>query len=96
MKIKQSQKYEGQDWWKWSVWIDDKDLGEVERVTWKLHPTFPQPERVISDPSDKFKLDSAGWGAFVVKADVRLKDGTKRELEHELELHYPDGTITDK
>ena len=31
----------------------------------------------------------------VIKADVLLKDGTKKELEHELELHYPDGRITE-
>jgi transcription initiation factor IIF auxiliary subunit len=96
MKIKQTEKYEGQDWWNWSVWIDGNDVANVAKVTWKLHPTFPQPEREISDASTKFRLDSAGWGAFVVKADVLLKNGTKQELEHELELHYPDGTRTEK
>ena len=96
MRIKQTEKYEGQDWWKWSVWIDGQDLNNVEQVTWKLHPSFPQPERVISDPGSKFRLDTAGWGTFLVRADVKLKDGTNRELEHELELHYPDGTVTER
>jgi transcription initiation factor IIF auxiliary subunit len=96
MKIKQSEKYEGQDWWNWSVWLDGKDVEKIEKVTWKLHPTFPQPERAVTDPGTKFRLDSAGWGGFVVKADVLLKDGTKTELEHELELHYPDGTTTER
>src|SRR5258708_21121626 len=94
MKIKQNEKYEGQDWWKWRLWIDGQDVDNVEKVTWKLHPSFPEAERVIADPDNKFRLDTAGWGTFVIKADVLLKDGTQKELEHELELHYPDGTVT--
>ena len=94
MKICQSEKYEGKDWWEWSVWLDGADVGDVEKVTWKLHPSFPQPERVVDDASTNFRLDTAGWGTFTIKADVRLKDGTTKELKHELELHYPDGRMT--
>jgi transcription initiation factor IIF auxiliary subunit len=96
MKIKQTEKYEGDDWWKWSVELEGKDTANVKQVTWKLHPTFPEPERVVTDPKTKFRLETGGWGTFVIKADVELKDGTTRQLEHELELHYPDGTLTEK
>ena len=96
MEIKQDEKYEGKDWWRWSVWLDGQDLGNVAKVTWKLHPTFPEPERVVDDPSTKFKLQTAGWGTFLVKADILMKDGTTQKLEHELELHYPEGTATEK
>jgi len=95
MEIKQDEKYEGADWWRWSVWLDGQDLGKVAKVTWKLHPTFTEPERVVDNPATKFKLETAGWGTFLVKAEVLMKDGTTQQLEHELELHYPDGTATE-
>ena len=94
MNIKQDEKYEGKDWWRWSVWLEGIDANKVKNVTWKLHPSFPEPERVVSDPSTNFKLQTAGWGTFTVKADVLMTDGTTKRLEHELELHYPDGTLT--
>ncbi len=96
MEIKQNEKYIGNDWWKWSVWLEGLEAQKVKAVTWKLHPSFPEPEKVVDDPSTNFRLDAGGWGAFVVKADVHLNDGTTRQLEHELELHYPDGITTDK
>ena len=96
MKIEQSEKYEGQDWWKWSVWLDGQDTADVAKVTWKLHPSFPQPERECTDAASGFRMDTAGWGTFTIKADIQMKDGTKKVLEHELELHYPDGTMTEK
>jgi transcription initiation factor IIF auxiliary subunit len=93
MEIKQEEEYEGDDWWTWSVWLDGVDPAAVKQVIWKLHPTFPKPSRVVTDASTKFQLKSSGWGTFIVKADVLMKDGTQKKLEHELELHYPDGKV---
>jgi transcription initiation factor IIF auxiliary subunit len=96
MKIAQSEHYEGQDWWRWSVWIDARldELNEVEKVIWHLHPTFPEPDREHKNREEKFKLETAGWGTFRVVADVVMKDGRKAKLQHELELRYPDGKPT--
>ena len=94
MKIKQDEKYDGDDWWHWSVWLDGDDVTEVEKVVWKLHPTFPEPEREADNRDRNFRIDASGWGGFVIKADVHMKDGSKKQLRHELELHYPDGTAT--
>ncbi len=93
MKIAQDQHYESQDWWRWSVWIDADaaELAKISKVVWHLHPTFPNPVQEVSNRSDKFRLKTAGWGTFRVRAEVLMLDGKKRILLHELELNYPDG-----
>lgn len=93
MRIAQAQHYEGQDWWKWSVWIDApaRELGDVQRVIWHLHPTFPDPVREHTNRDEKFRLETAGWGTFRVRAEVVTKSGETVKLQHELELHYPGG-----
>lgn len=96
MKIAQDQHYEGDDWWKWSVWIDASatELDQVEKVVWRLHPTFPKPVRELTNRGEKFRLETGGWGTFRVVANVVTKDGKKETLHHELELCYPDGKPT--
>ena len=93
-EIRQSEKYEGNKWWKWAVWIEGSEeaLNEVEYVEWLLHPTFPNPVRMIKDRSQKFKLETGGWGVFPIHAKVRTKDGQYLKLSHHLQLHYEDGT----
>jgi transcription initiation factor IIF auxiliary subunit len=93
MKIAQDQRYEGEDWWDWSVWIDapSDELAQVERVVWHLHPTFPDNVREHTNRHAKFRLETAGWGTFRVRADVFMKGGGTHKLVHELQLHYPKG-----
>lgn len=93
MKIAQDQQYKGEDWWEWSVWIDaePEDLKAIDKVVWRLHPTFPEPEREVSNRSENFRLKTAGWGTFEIKADVIMNGGKRLKLRHDLELHYPDG-----
>ena len=92
MKIAQSEDYQGGDWWKWSVWLEapDEDLDGVEKVVWQLHPTFPEPIQERTDRTSKFRLDTSGWGTFLVQAEVHKKDGKKIKLKHELVLYYPE------
>lgn len=92
--IQQWEKYEGEDWWKWAVWIDGRDeaLDRVDFVEWTLHPTFPNPIRKKRDRGSKFRLETGGWGVFQILARIQLKDGPEIKLRHQLELHYPDGT----
>ena len=93
MKIQQSQTCVGNDWWNWSVWLEGSpaELDAVEFVEWRLHPTFPDPVRRITDRETKFRLDTGGWGTFHVQASVQLRSKESLRLRHELELHYPDG-----
>jgi transcription initiation factor IIF auxiliary subunit len=96
LNIVQSFHYEGDDWWKWSVWIEgpSADLDSIDSVTYILHPTFSKPMRVITDRAANFRLDSEGWGTFVIRADIAMKSGEKTTLSHELRLEYPDGSAT--
>lgn len=51
LNIEQESNYQGDDWWKWAVWIDGptSELDDVVEVEYKLHPSFPRPVRIVSD-----------------------------------------------
>ena len=95
--IRQSEAYEGDDWWSWSVWLDGphEALDRVKYVEYTLHPTFPKPVRAEGDRASQFKLSSSGWGTFTIHAQVVQKDGTRIPLTYDLSLHYPDGSETE-
>ena len=94
--IQQWEKYEGEDWWNWAVWVEGRDeaLDRIDFVEWGLHPTFPNQIRKIHDRASKFRLGTGGWGVFQIVARVQLKDGQQTKLHYHLKLHYPDGTQT--
>lgn len=93
LKIEQSEKYEGDDWWSWSVWIEGpkRDLDAVESVEYTLHHTFRDPVRTIKTRQNGFKLSTGGWGVFPIYARASRKDGSIVRLKHQLTLTYPDG-----
>jgi transcription initiation factor IIF auxiliary subunit len=95
-KIAQDSKYEGEDWWKWSVWVDasEKDLNAIDHLVYTLHSTFYNPVRINKDRKSKFKLSAEGWGTFTIYCRIFLKNDDQIPLEHSLELKYPDGSIT--
>lgn len=95
--IAQDYKYLGNDHWKWSAWIEGpaKELDKVESVTYNLHPTFPNPVRRVDSRKNNFRLESAGWGVFMLYASVLRKDGSIERLKHYLELPYPDTKLTE-
>ncbi len=97
IRIRQDQSYKGEDWWEWSVWLDGPpgEMERVEGVDWHLHPTFSPRVVERRDRAGGFRLTSAGWGSFTVRAELLLTGGGRRTLRHELELLYPDGTPTD-
>ncbi len=94
--VEQWEQYEGEDWWKWAVWIEASDaaLDQIEFVEWTLHPTFPNPIRNSTDRSSKFRLETGGWGVFKIHARLQMKDSRQVKLYHYLTLHYPDGRPT--
>jgi transcription initiation factor IIF auxiliary subunit len=98
LRIAQSEKYKGDDWWSWAVWLDgpDTDLDQISRVEYTLHPTFRKPVRIVSTRRNKFKLSTSGWGVFTLYARVFRKDGSTLRLRHQLALHYPDVTSNRK
>jgi transcription initiation factor IIF auxiliary subunit len=95
LKIEQSEKYQGDDWWSWSVWVagPEADLDAVQLVEYTLHPTFRNPVRTVRNRRNGFKLKEAGWGVFTIYARLCKKDGSVIRLKHQLKLTYPDGTL---
>ena len=93
LKLGQSEKYEDDEWWSWSVWVDGpaKELDQVKQVEYTLHPTFSKPVRIVGTRRNNFKLSTGGWGVFPIYARILKKDGTVTRLRHNLELHYPGG-----
>ena len=43
LRIQQSEKYEGDEWWSWAVWIDGapEQLRDIEFVDTPCTPAFP-------------------------------------------------------
>jgi transcription initiation factor IIF auxiliary subunit len=91
LRLRNRWKYEGGDWWAWEAFLDDDGSGELKKVNfveYVLHPTFPKPIRRVDNPRGGFVLETGGWGDFTLKAFAHMKDGTKKKLEHDLQLYY--------
>jgi len=73
----------------YKVWIylDGRDIGLVDKVTYKLHPSFRKPIHHIRRDSANslFKLPIWTWGIFHVYAEVKTIDGGRYNLAHKLE-----------
>lgn len=93
-RIEQHFEYQGDDWWKWEIWIDasDEHLDKIDYVVYTLHSTFPNPVRQVNDRASRFKLNADGWGTFTIYARIFRKDGTEIPVQHNLFLAYPDGS----
>jgi|SRR5277367_2051337 len=89
--LEQSQEYEGDEWWSWSVSLagSDEELDAVAEVEYTLHPTFSDPVRRIKTRQNRFKLSTEGWGGFLIYARVVKKDASTCHLQHQLRLYYP-------
>jgi YEATS family len=92
LHIAQNQVYQGNDWWRWSVWVEGPaaELDVVDSVTWRLHPTFVPSAVQRNNRAEGFRLDTGGWGTFLLSAKLHLRGGRTQLLKHELELFYPD------
>jgi transcription initiation factor IIF auxiliary subunit len=98
LKIAQEQRFEGDDWWTWSVWVDgpENELDDVQYVEYTLHPTFREPVRKIMSRDNSFKLSTEGWGVFPIHALAVKRDGSVVRLKHQLKLTYPSGQVNVK
>jgi hypothetical protein len=90
-RIEQDFQYVGNDYWHWGAWIEgeDAELDKVTEVVWILHPSFKRQRVVSRQRSDKFRLQTAGWGIFLLRAEIVLADGDRELLKHNLRLEYP-------
>ncbi|PAA62040.1 hypothetical protein BOX15_Mlig021564g1 [Macrostomum lignano] len=59
----------------WKVWVCGRH-GElesfVERVVFQLHPTFPDPMRVVSQPP--FEIEEKAFGTFPMKIELHFNN----------------------
>lgn len=88
LSIAQKSKSVRTGWWTWEVWIEGPALefAKVKAVNYILHPTFAHPVQRRTNPHDKFRLKSEGWGEFLIKAQLELLDGHRQELSVWLSL----------
>src|SRR5438046_8686803 len=84
-----------EDWWSWKVWLDgtDETLDQVDSVKYLLHPTIPNPVRIVDNRQSKFELSARGWGEFAITAHVSTKTGETISLEHWIEFKHPGETV---
>ena len=61
----------------------DDLIEAVEKVVYRLHPTFRNRVREIADPENNFELRTNGWGEFEIGASVHLTNrNAPVELRH--------------
>lgn len=79
------------DWFQWVVFVDEGPdvLADVEGVEYRLHETFPNPVRYVTNREERFALVSSGWGKFTIFATVLFRNGEEETHTHELDLEKP-------
>ncbi len=84
-----------EDWWSWKVWVEGRDevLDQIQSVKYSLHPTFPNPIRVVEDRQSKFELSDRSWVEFAITAQVTTKTGETVSVEHWIEFKQPGATV---
>ncbi len=75
------------DYWDWTIFVKGPEdvLEKIEYVEYTLHPTFPDPVRIVNQRGHgpyAFPLTTAGWGTFTIKVKVYYRDGTYQHLSH--------------
>lgn len=70
--------------WKMYLQLDDTILDKIDYVQYNLHPTFPNPERIIRDKKSNFRLKFVGWGIFEIPITIEFKDGSSIQTRHDL------------
>jgi transcription initiation factor IIF auxiliary subunit len=87
-----TEKKSDRDWYEWCVYVDgDKEvMDHIQSVEYRLHPTFPDPLRTITQKQDRFALFSSGWGGFVIRTRVKLSDGSEETGSYTLDLNWDD------
>lgn len=74
----------------WTIFIKANPdvLSNVDRVEYRLHPSYPNNVQIIHDRGGAcaFPLSSSSWSEFSVKVRVFFKDGSEQQLDHWLNL----------
>ncbi|KPJ66359.1 MAG: hypothetical protein AMJ45_03955 [Syntrophobacter sp. DG_60] len=75
-------------WFRWKIYLEGEasELDKIEYVEYILHPTFPNPIVKVANRESNFSLEAEGWGEFMVKLNLFMKDGSVKHKEHWLQL----------
>ncbi len=62
----------------WCAFLDgtSEQVREIQQIEYTLHPSFPNPVRVVEDAAHCFALQSQGWSVFEIRTRITLKNGT--------------------
>jgi transcription initiation factor IIF auxiliary subunit len=73
-------------WYEWCIFVNEDRaiINAIDSVEYTLHPTFPDPIRLVKDKTSRFALFSAGWGEFLVNILVAFTDGSSLNTTHYL------------
>jgi transcription initiation factor IIF auxiliary subunit len=82
------QKKEDYDWYDWCIFVaeDEETISAIDAIKYTLHPSFPDPIRIVKNRSNCFALFSSGWGGFSLGISVIFNDGSKQETSFFLKL----------
>lgn len=92
MSLYQGKKADENNSHKWVVYVraaGDDDLSTfVEKVSFQLHPSFTQPNRILTKPP--YEVYESGWGEFEICIQIYFRDSREKRLDifHLLRL-YP-------
>ena len=77
---------DGRIYYRLNIWVENDgiDLSTVSSVTYHLHESFDNPVRVVTDHLTAFELSTAGWGSFLLFADISFRDGSTWRIERYL------------
>lgn len=83
-----TKKKNDQNWYEWCVFVDDSAevINTIRAVEYTLHPSFPDPIRLVEDKASRFALFSAGWGGFSIKIRVIFIDDSSLSTTYFLRL----------
>lgn len=88
LNIMNTSEYVGGGRYNWTVYIEAPAaiLTRIDSVEYTLHPTFPNPVRIVKSRDNKFALKSNGWGEFTIFVRIFFSDGTINKYEYPLKL----------
>lgn len=76
----EASKRQGRPYYTIKAWLDAESpelMQKVTKVVYHLHPTFPNPDKEVTNRENNFELTTAAWGQFNLSADVYFDDNSQ-------------------
>lgn len=84
-----SSSFQNRTYYRWRLFVDEpiSVLNQISEVHYLLHPTFPNPLQVRTDPYDQFAVETTGWGVFTVQITIMFKNDTYEKTSYHLDFN---------